>query len=177
MEQLAADVETQAQNRQAAKDVAASRDVPGVLAAQSQLSGAYSEGYMRQLASRHSLTTLYIFMPLFITGMLGVVIADDAYSFMIFWELMSVASYFLVTFEHEQEANRKAGFLYLLMAHLGGLLILGSFAVLYKTGGSFEFDVLHSASLTPGWASLSLLPYNTRVGDRTYDLSHERPQF
>lgn len=47
MAQLAADVETQAQNRQAAKDVAASRDVPGVLAAQSQLSGAYSEGYMR----------------------------------------------------------------------------------------------------------------------------------
>jgi hypothetical protein len=47
MAQLAADVETQAQNRQAAKDVAASQDVPGVLAAQSQLSGAYSEGYLR----------------------------------------------------------------------------------------------------------------------------------
>jgi hydrogenase-4 component B len=117
----------------------------------------YSIGYMRQMASRHNIATLYIFMPLFITGMLGVVIADDAYSFMIFWELMSVASYFLVTFDHEQDANRKAGFLYLLMAHLGGLLILGSFAVLYKSGGSFEFDVMHSASLTPAWASLSFI--------------------
>jgi Phasin protein len=47
MAQLAADVETQAQNRQAAKDLAASQDVPGVLAAQSQLSGAYSDGYLR----------------------------------------------------------------------------------------------------------------------------------
>ena len=50
----------------------------------------YSVGYLRQLASRKNLTTLHIFLPLFITGMLGVVIADDAYSFMIFWELMSV---------------------------------------------------------------------------------------
>jgi len=117
----------------------------------------YSMGYMRQLAARFNVTTLYVFMPLFVTGMLGVVIADDAYSFMIFWELMSVASYFLVTLDHEQDANRKAGFLYLLMAHLGGLLILGSFAVLYATSGSFEFDVMHNAVLTPTWASLSFI--------------------
>ena len=117
----------------------------------------YSVGYMRQLAGQHNLTPLYIFMPLFVAGMQGVVIADDAYSFMIFWELMSVASYFLVTFEHEQEANRKAGFLYLLMAQLGGLLILGSFAVLYATGGSFEFDVMRTAELSPAWASLTFL--------------------
>ena len=70
---------------------------------------------------------------------------------------MSVASYFLVTFEHEQDANRKAGFLYLLMAHLGGLLILGGFAVLYAAGGSFEFGVMRAAALTPAWASLAFL--------------------
>jgi hypothetical protein len=47
MAQLATDVETQTQNRQAAKEVAASSDVPGLVAAQSHLSGAYSEGYAR----------------------------------------------------------------------------------------------------------------------------------
>lgn len=47
MAQLATDVETQTQNRKVATEVAASSDVPGLLAAQSQLSGAYSEGYMR----------------------------------------------------------------------------------------------------------------------------------
>ncbi|MEJ2554497.1 MAG: hydrogenase 4 subunit B, partial [Gammaproteobacteria bacterium] len=117
----------------------------------------YSLGYLRQLAHRRNLTTLYVFLPLFVTGMQGVALADDAYTFMIFWELMSVASYFLVTFDHEQEANRKAGFLYLLMAHLGGLVILGSFAVLYAAGGSFEFDVMRVAPLTPLWASLAFL--------------------
>src|SRR3990170_969782 len=45
----------------------------------------YSVGYMRQLAGQRSVTPLYIFLPLFITGMQGVVLADDAYSFMIFW--------------------------------------------------------------------------------------------
>ncbi|MCL4801429.1 MAG: phasin family protein [Burkholderiales bacterium] len=50
MAQLAADVETQTQNRQAAKEVTTSRDVPGVLAAQSHLSNAYAEGYVRYWA-------------------------------------------------------------------------------------------------------------------------------
>jgi hydrogenase-4 component B len=117
----------------------------------------YSVGYLRQLAGQRSLTPLYIFLPLFITGMQGVMLADDAYTFMIFWELMSVASYFLVTFDHEQESHRKAGFLYLLMAHLGGLLILGGFAVLYAASGSFAFDAMRSSPLTPLWASLAFL--------------------
>ena len=117
----------------------------------------YSMGYLRHAAAQRSLTPLSIFLPLFVTGMLGVLLADDAYSFMIFWELMSVASYFLVTFEHEQEHNRKAGFLYLLMAHLGGLLILGGFAVLYAAGGSFEFDTMRAAALSSPWASLAFL--------------------
>lgn len=117
----------------------------------------YSLGYLRHLAKRPKLTTLYVFLPLFVTGMQGVALANDAYAFMISWELMSVSSYFLVTFDHEQETNRKAGFLYLLMAHLGGLLILGSFAVLYAAGGSFEFDVMRVAPLTPLSASLAFL--------------------
>ena len=117
----------------------------------------YSVGYLRQLADQRNLTPLYIFLPLFVTGMQGVVLADDAYTFMIFWELMSVSSYFLVTFDHEQDSSRRAGFLYLLMAHLGGLLILGGFAVLYAAGGSFEFDVMRAAPLAPPWASLAFL--------------------
>jgi hydrogenase-4 component B len=117
----------------------------------------YSVGYLRQLADQRRAMPLYIFLPLFVTGMQGVVLADDAYTFMVFWELMSVSSYFLVTFDHEQDTNRRAGFLYLLMAHLGGLLILGGFAVLYAAGGSFEFDVMRAAPLTPLWASTAFL--------------------
>ncbi len=50
-----------------------------------------------------------------------VLLADDAFFFMIAWELMSVASYFLVAFQHEHAENRRAAFLYLLMAEVGAL--------------------------------------------------------
>lgn len=117
----------------------------------------YSVGYLRQLGTERSLAPLGVFLALFIAGMQGVVLADDAYTFMVFWELMSVASYFLVVFEHEHDTNRRAGFLYLVMAHLGGLLILGAFAVLYSAAGSFEFALMRAAPLDPFWASVAFL--------------------
>jgi len=114
----------------------------------------YSQGYLRH---EQRLTPIAIFLPLFVLGMMGVVLADDAFSFMLFWELMSVSSYFLVTHEHHNIANRKAGFIYLLMAHMAGLLIMGSFATLYAAAGSFEFSVMRSADLSPLWASVAFL--------------------
>ncbi|MDX8405912.1 MAG: hydrogenase 4 subunit B [Mariprofundus sp.] len=114
----------------------------------------YSQGYLRD---ETSLKSLAVFMPLFALGMMGVVLADDAFTFMLFWELMSVSSYFLVTFNHEHPENRKAGFIYLLMAHLAGLLILGAFAVLYAASGSFEFSVMREATISPLWAGLAFL--------------------
>ena len=114
----------------------------------------YSQGYLK---GEKRLAVMAVFLPLFVLGMLGVVLADDAFAFMLFWELMSVSSYFLVTFEHENLENRKAGFIYLLMAHLAGLLILGAFAVLYAAGGSFEFAAMRAAELSPFWASAAFL--------------------
>ncbi|MDQ6973153.1 MAG: hydrogenase 4 subunit B [Mariprofundaceae bacterium] len=114
----------------------------------------YSHGYLR---SEARLTAIAVFMPLFVLGMLGVVLFNDAYTFMLFWELMSVSSYFLVTFKHENLENRKAGFIYLVMAHLAGLLIMGSFAVLYAASGSFEFSAMREASISPLWASVAFL--------------------
>jgi len=114
----------------------------------------YTQGYLR---GEENMAPLAVFMPLFALGMLGVVLAQDALAFMIFWELMSVSSYFLVTFEHENLENRKAGFIYLLMAHLAGLLILGGFSTLYAAAGSFEFSAMREASISPFWASMAFL--------------------
>ena len=70
--------------------------------------------------------------------MLLVVLADDAFLFMVAWELMSLSSYFLVAFQHEHAANRRAAFLYLLMAHVGGLAILLGYGVLAAFGDGFD---------------------------------------
>ncbi|MCO6411877.1 MAG: hydrogenase 4 subunit B [Thiogranum sp.] len=116
----------------------------------------FGPGYVREYEhGQHPLAQLGIFTGLFITGMLLVVMANDAFLFMIAWELMSLSSYFLVMFHHEQAANRRAGFLYLLMAHVGGLAILLGYGVLATFGDGFSFDAMRAAPLTPLWASVA----------------------
>jgi hydrogenase-4 component B len=118
--------------------------------------GLYGPAYVRSLEQgRDSLVALGGFTGLFLTGMLMVVLADDAFLFMIAWEVMSLASYFLVAFQHEQAANRRAAFLYLLMAHIGGLSILLGFGVLASFGDGFAFASMRGAELAPSWATLA----------------------
>jgi hydrogenase-4 component B len=73
------------------------------------------------------------------------------------WELMSLASYFLVAFHHDNPANRRAAFLYLLMAHIAGLAILLAFGVIASIGGGFAFDAMRAAHLSFGWASAAFV--------------------
>jgi hydrogenase-4 component B len=70
----------------------------------------------------------------FLASMLMVLLADDAYAFMVAWETMALSSFFLVTTDHRHEEIRRAGFLYLLIAHIGAIAILLCFGVM--TGGA-----------------------------------------
>ncbi|MBI5237151.1 MAG: hydrogenase 4 subunit B, partial [Deltaproteobacteria bacterium] len=74
----------------------------------------YSLGYVRGFAGKRSVTSLVVFYCLFMAGMLLVALADDAFFFLISWELMAAASFFLVAFEDERTENRRAAFIYLL---------------------------------------------------------------
>lgn len=118
----------------------------------------FAPGYLREYIhpkNRQALAALGLFTGLFVLGMLLVLLADDAYVFMISWELMSVSSYFLVAHQHQHAANRRAAFLYLLMAHIGGLAILLGFGVLAGFGGGFTFDAMRAAELSATWASIA----------------------
>ncbi len=120
--------------------------------------GLYSPGYVRGFEhGRDSLPVLGGFAALFLTGMMLVVLADDAFLFMVAWELMSLSSYFLVAFHHDHAANRRAAFLYLLMAHIAALTILLGFGVLASFGGGFGFDSMREANLSFGWASVTFV--------------------
>lgn len=93
----------------------------------------------------------------FLASMACVLIADDAYLFMITWESMALSSYFLVTTEHHSERNRKAGFIYLLIAHLGAISILLCFGVLHGGHGDYTFETLRAADLSGSWATVAFL--------------------
>jgi formate hydrogenlyase subunit 3/multisubunit Na+/H+ antiporter MnhD subunit len=104
----------------------------------------------------------------FLASMAVVLLADDAYLFMVAWETMALSSYFLVTSQHRIPEIRRAGFLYLLMAHIGALCILLSFGVLQGGSWQFTFDAMRGASLTPFWATtaftLALLGFGAKAG-------------
>ena len=94
---------------------------------------------------------------LFLASMGFVVLADDAYAFMVAWETMAVSSYFLVTTQHKLPEIRRAGFLYLLIAHIGAIAILLSFGVMQGGSWQFTFDAMRGAHLTATWAAVAFL--------------------
>jgi len=93
----------------------------------------------------------------FLASLASVVLADDAYFFMVAWETMALSSYFLVTSQHRIPEIRRAGFLYLLMAHLGAICILLCFGVLQGGTWQFTFDAMRASTLTPFWATVAFL--------------------
>ena len=105
---------------------------------------------------------------LFLASMAFVLLADDAYGFMVSWEMMALSSYFLVTTQHRIPEIRSAGFLYLLIAHIGAIAILLSFGVMQGGSWKFTFDAMRSATLAPTWAaaafSLALFGFGAKAG-------------
>jgi len=93
----------------------------------------------------------------FLSAMALVIVADDAYAFMVAWETMALASYFLVTTDHRIPEIRRAGFLYLLIAHVGAIAILLCFGVLQGGTGDYTFGSMRSVVLPGGWASIAFL--------------------
>jgi len=123
----------------------------------------YSVGYVKAYLGLRPVTSLVVFYALFLAGMLLVVLADDALFFLIAWELMAAASYFLVLFEDEKIENRRAAFLYLVVAHVGAIAILLSFGIMagLATGfagfQSYTFDAMRATELPAGLAAAAFL--------------------
>jgi formate hydrogenlyase subunit 3/multisubunit Na+/H+ antiporter MnhD subunit len=123
----------------------------------------YSIGYVKGIIKQRPITRLVIFYALFVAGMFMVILADDAFIFLISWELMAAASYFLVFFEDERIENRRAAFLYIVVAHVGAIAILLSFGVMSGLATGFEgfngftFDAMRHAQLPAAWATAAFL--------------------
>ena len=93
----------------------------------------------------------------FLAAMAMVMLADDAYAFMVAWEAMALSSFFLVTTNHRIAEIQRAGFLYLLIAHVGAIAILLCFGVLQANTGDYTFANMRAQHLTPFWASAGFL--------------------
>jgi hydrogenase-4 component B len=105
---------------------------------------------------------------LFLASMLAVCLADDAYFFLVAWETMALSSYFLVITDHKVPEVRRAGFLYLLIAHLGAISILLCFGVMQNNAGEYTFELMRAARLSDFWATvvfvLALAGFGAKAG-------------
>ena len=93
------------------------------------------------------------FFPAFLAGMNLVLLADDAFSFLVAWEFMSLSSWALVMAHHHDAENRRAGFIYLLMASFGTLALLMAFGLLAGSVGGYSFSDIRDAAHGPSWKS------------------------
>jgi hydrogenase-4 component B len=116
----------------------------------------FAAGYFRR-GEGTSAGLMCLQYHLFLASIGFVLLADDAYAFMVAWETMALSSYFLVTTQHGLPEIRRAGFLYLLIAHVGAIAILLSFGVMQGGSWQFTFDAMRAAHLTPYWAAVAFL--------------------
>lgn len=96
------------------------------------------------------------FMNLFVASMNMVLTVDNAFWFLVFFELMSLTSYFLVIVEQKPQSI-KGGFLYFIMAHVGFFMIMLSYLIMAANTGSFEFASFRATEFSPAIASLCFI--------------------
>jgi hydrogenase-4 component B len=104
-------------------------------------SALYGVGYLEHY--RHDSVRRYYFpFPIFMGGMLAVVTTSDWFWFLVFWEVMTLASYFLVVFENDKQETLSAGYIYFFMTHLTSAGLMVAVMFLSHRAGSFAFSAL-----------------------------------
>lgn len=102
------------------------------------------------------------FFPAYLTAMNLVVLADDAFSFLVAWEFMSLTSWALVIANHRVDENRRGAYVYLLMASFGTLALLFAFGLMAGADGHYAFDAIRAAH--PALSTAALVTILALVG-------------
>ncbi|MGO9361176.1 MAG: proton-conducting transporter membrane subunit, partial [Xanthobacteraceae bacterium] len=114
----------------------------------------YGLGYGKHEPAPHRVLP---FFPAFLAAMNLVVLADDAFTYLLCWEFMSLASWALVMTHHQDSDNARAGYIYLVMASFGTLALLLAFGLLSGPTGEYGFAAIRAAPHTPSVAAFVLI--------------------
>lgn len=130
----------------------------------------YGASYAKHFYNKYHLGHLGFFYNLNLAGLLLVVTAAHALFFIIAWELMSITSYFLVSYDRNDKNNARAGLLYLVLTYIGTVFIMLAFLLLHRYTGSFDFAVIKSnLALVPPLVKnaifiFALIGFGTKAG-------------
>ncbi len=108
----------------------------------------YSLSYIKEYIENKHVTVFGFFFNTFILSMILLVSSNDVFSFVVYWELMSLTSFFLVIYNHKNDSSLKSGIIYLIMTNLGTALILASLLLLSSQTGDTSFESFRLSSDT-----------------------------
>jgi hydrogenase-4 component B len=125
------------------------------------LTTLFSVEYMTRFVS-DGVAKYYPVLQFLFAGIVGVVATSDFFFFLVFWEVMTLTSFFLVVYEKENPACQRAGLKYFVVNQGAALALLAAGLILWRVSGSFHFDALRQAmgqllETQPALAHLALL--------------------
>ncbi len=130
----------------------------------------YSFSYLKGENSSAKIVFAQVLLLAFVLSMALVVSVSNCLAFLIFWEVMSLVSYFLVVFDTKNSRSIQAGLIYIVMTHIGTAFIIAAFMVLHNYARSFDFLAIKSACrIMPQAAKdsvflLLLIGFGTKAG-------------
>lgn len=132
------------------------------------LGAIYGLAYWGQREHPSNARGLRVFYGLMPAAMVLILLARDGAVFLITWEVMALAAFFMVTTEDDKAEARTAGWVYFVATHLGTLSLFAMFAVMHRVTGSLSMVRLEASVATPGIANavflLALLGFGLKAG-------------
>lgn len=127
----------------------------------------YAMAYCTEYYGRR-LGLLTSFFNAFLLSMIAVFTVNHVVAFLVAWEGMTLVSFFLVNLHWEESANRRAGYVYLVMAQIGTAFLMAAFFILAANSGSCEFTTIAASSLSPDMTVivflLAFIGFATKAG-------------
>jgi multicomponent Na+:H+ antiporter subunit A len=118
----------------------------------------YAGAYMKDY--EHT-DRFFVYIGIFMTSMVGLVLSDNMITLFVFWELTSISSYLLIGFNHHKETSRKLALQALLVTAGGGLALMAGFILLSQISGSLEisslYDLNESIRNAPTYTAIVIL--------------------
>jgi len=135
----------------------------------SGLSAIYGAQYLKTYRDVREMGSHWFFFNLLVAGMLLVLLARNGMLFLIAWEVMSLAPFFLVLFEGQKKSAQKAAWTYLVAAHLGGIALILLFILMGWGAGTLDFDRLSfpggASVVSAGWLFLlAVIGFGAKAG-------------
>ena len=122
------------------------------------LAALYGRTYLLAYRDRKALGPATCSFSVLLAAMMTVVLSRSVVLFLVAWEAMTLSSYLLVTFEHEEGEVRRAGLVYLVAAHVGEACLLAMFLLLDHHAGGLGFDAFASMPLpSAGFSAIVFL--------------------